>query len=233
MHRAAIDLPWETPVSLGAIINSNAPDVSPNITPDGHYLFFASLRSGNFDIYLSHRQDTGDDFAWETPAALPTPISDPSFDAGPCYFEPPDRRPQLYFASDRGNGLGTAGLHIYVTELDKDGSWTTPTFVAELNSAFQDNRPTIRADGLEMIFTSARDGSLHLYSSTRNHAWEAWSVPERLPMPVNSNSSETQPALSAKGRTLYFTSSRPGGSGTFDLYASTRVAGRMRQNQPD
>ena len=222
-HRAAVDLPWERPVNLGSAVNSAAPEVAPQITPDGHYLLFASLRSGNYDIYVSHRQDIRDDSAWEPAVPLPAPINGPSFDAGAFYFESPIGAPQLYFSSDRANGLGAPGLDIYMTELAKDGSWTTALPVAELNSPFQDNRLVLRADGLEAIFTSGRDGNLHLCSSTRRHVWEPWSTPEGLPVPVNSDSFETQPTLSANAQTLYFASLRSGGSGNFDLYAATRT----------
>jgi hypothetical protein len=152
---------------------------------------------------------------------LPASINGPSFDVPSDYFENPDGRPQLYFASDRGNGLGALGLDIYVTHLRPDGTWSDPQYVAELNSAFQDDRPTVRADGLEIIFNSSRggNGNLDLYVSHRKHAWEPWSTPENLGPVVNSPAGDIHPALSANGRTLYFASSR---SGNFDLYASTR-----------
>jgi Tol biopolymer transport system component len=222
-HRAAIDLPWETPMNLGPAVNSAAPDVAPALTADGQYLFFASQRAGNFDIYVSHRSDIHDDLGWEPAVALPAPVNGPSFDAGPAYFENRHGRPQLYFASDRTNGLGQAGLDIYLTELQADGSWTTPTYVSELNTAFQDNRPSIRVDGLELVMTSSRDGGLHLYAAHRDHVWEPWSTPERIGLPVNTDATETQAVLSSGGRTLYFASNRPGVIGNFDIYAATRA----------
>ena len=222
-RRAAVDLPWEAPRNLGAVVNSLASDSAPDLSRDGHYLFFASLRSGDSDIYVSSRRDIHDDFAWEMPAALPAPVNGPSLDAGSSYFLPRHGRPQLYFASDRANGLGIDGLDIYMTESRTDGTWTEPTFVAEVNSAFQDARPAIRVDGLEMVFHSARDGNNDLFASRRNHVWEPWSAPEKIGMPINTGAAEFQAALSANGRTLYFGSTRPGGSGASDLYASTRA----------
>ena len=221
-RRAAIDLPWETPVNLGEIVNSTSPDAGPALSKNGHLLFFGSLRTGNFEIYVSRRRHTHDDLAWEAPVALPAPVNGPAFDVPFDYFENPGGRPQLYFGSDRANGGGALGLDIYVTERRADGSWGTPVFVSELNSPFQEGRVAIRSDGLEIILGSSRDGNDDLYVARRNHLWEAWSTPETLGPTVNTTSAEIQPALSANGRTLYFASTRPGSLGTFDLYACTR-----------
>jgi hypothetical protein len=230
-RRAAIDLPWEAPVPLGSAVNSAAPDLAPCLTADGHYLFFSSLRSGNYDIYVSHRSDIRDDLGWEAAVALPSPVNGPSFDAGPWLFEPVGGRPQLFFASERTQGGGQAGLDIYVTELGKDGVWTTPTLVNEVSSAFQDSRPSVRFDGLEMLFMSNRDGTPDVYAVHRRHLSEPWSMPERVELPINAASTDSQASFSANGRTMYFTSNRAGGMGSLDLYASTRAVRYARPHQ--
>ena len=107
-------------MNLGPTLNTTASEASPTITPDGHYLFFASDRSGNFDIYVSYRSDVGNDFASETPTPLPTPVNGPSFEIGQGSLQLPDGRLQLYFSTDRANGLGVAGLDIYLTELERE-----------------------------------------------------------------------------------------------------------------
>ena len=47
---------------------------------------------------------------------------------------------------------------------------------------------------------------------------EKWSEPSNLKWPVNTVSWESQPSISADGRTLYFSSSRPGGVGGKDIW---------------
>lgn len=49
-----------------------------------------------------------------------------------------------------------------------------------------------------------------------------WSAPVNLGLPVNSAFQEVGPAISRDGLTLYFGSNRPGGSGGFDIWVSTR-----------
>jgi len=229
-RRAAIDLPWAVAVSLGSL-NSPAPDLAPCLTADGHFLFFASQRSGNYDIYVSHRSDVNDDLGWEAPVSLPSPVNGPSFDAGPWLFENRGSKMQLFFSSDRANGAGQPGLDIYVTELEKDGTWSTPELLNEVSSAFQDARPSIRFDGLEMLFSSNRDGTQDIYAAHRRHVSDAWSTPERLDAPINTTATDSQASFSANGRTLYFTSNRPGGTGGLDLYASTRTLVFARSDQ--
>jgi Tol biopolymer transport system component len=217
-RRKAIDLPWEPPVNLGPIVNSGAAEAGPMLTRNGRLMVFASARTGNFDLYATQRRDTHDDFAWDAPVALPAPINGPSFDVTGDFFETPDGGLQLYFSSDRANGGGVNGLDIWVSEW-RNGTWSDPQYVSELNSAFQDARPAISKDGLEIIFASGRTGNLDLYVSRRRHIWEAWSAPENLGPVLNTAADDIQPALSANDQTLYFASSR---SGNFDLYASTR-----------
>jgi len=218
-HRAAVDLPWEAPVSLAATLNTAVADAGPRLSWNGHLMFFGSLHAGSFDIYVSRRKSVGDDFAWETPLALPSTINGSSFDVPSDYVEGREGGAQLFFASDRANGQGQPGLDIYMSELRRNGTWGDPVYVSELNSGFADDRPALRADGLEVIFNSDRDGNHDLFVSRRRHVWEAWSAPENLGPVLNSTAGDIHPALSANGRTLYFASTR---SGNFDLYASTR-----------
>jgi hypothetical protein len=80
--------------------------------------------------------------------------------------------------------------------------------------------------GLEIIFFSNRPGTLggaDLWASTRQTVFDSWSVPENLGPVVNSTSNDAPSYLSSDGRTLFFTSDRPGGFGGLDLYVTTRT----------
>lgn len=74
-----------------------------------------------------------------------------------------------------------------------------------------------------MIFSSDRSGNFDLWVSTQVNQSVVWSVPENLGTIVNSTAIDAAPALSREGRSLFFYSNRPGGSGAFDLYVSTRT----------
>src|SRR5262245_18458415 len=57
-RRASLDSPWEPPVKLPASLNSTESEFAPNLSIDGHLLFFASSRlggEGGNDIYVARR----------------------------------------------------------------------------------------------------------------------------------------------------------------------------------
>jgi WD40-like Beta Propeller Repeat len=235
-RRATLIDPWDTPQNLGAAINTAANERSPALSENGHLLFFATDRaggSGGFDMWISWRADTGNDFAWEAPVNLGTGINSSATDAGPSFLAPARRSssrkeltvaavPQLFMASSRPGGPG--GLDIYVATVP--GGWFgPPRQIAELNSPQADLTPAISHNGLELVLASDRPGTLggqDLWVATRKSLRRAWAAPLNLGAVVNSTSVDNFPALSGDGESLYFTSSRTGGLGGSDLYVTTR-----------
>lgn len=224
-QRASPDEPWGTPVNLGPTINSAGPDAAPYLSRDGHRLYFASGRPGGFgsnDNWVSWRSDTHDDFAWEPPVNLGSQVNSSGFDAGTTL-----RLPELYFASDRASPGGN--LDIYVSSLAPGGTFGLAALVAELSSSGNDLRPTLRFDALEIFLSSNRAGTLgadDIWVSTRRGKSEAWPTPVNVGPPINTPAMERMPALSKDGMELYFASTRPGGSGAFDLWVSRRTLPR-------
>lgn len=92
-----------------------------------------------------------------------------------------------------------------------------------VNSPGNQGAMCLSPDGMSLYLTccSRRDsyGSCDLYVSHRTG--NAWSEPENLGETVNSPSWDSQPCLSADGRTLYFVSTRKGGLGGSDIWKST------------
>ncbi len=232
-HRDCTDLAdaacaWQTPANLGSIINSPGPDFAPNLSLDEHLLFFASTRGvgANVDIFVSHRDDPNDNFAWETPVALGPGVNTADGEQAPMYRQSAeDGSANLYF--NRGL-LGPNGTDIYVVAVTRDGETGTPAeLVAELSVPnANDAAVTVRTDGRELMFYSNRPGGLgltDLWVSTRSNSHEPWSPPENAGAQLNSVFSEVTPSLSNDGRTLIFGSSRPGGFGGNDLYMSIRT----------
>jgi len=219
---------WATTVKLGPTVNSASSDFVPTFSRDGHWMFFASDRPGGYgmaDIWASWRPQTHDDFGWQTPINLGAGVNTAFNDNGVGYFENDDGgSPQLFFGSNRPGGLGDTDL--YMSELQADGSWGPSAAIPGLSSTAADNRPTVRHDGLEIFFYSARTGGLggstDLWTATRDTVDAAWSTPVNVGSPVNTSATELHPYLAADGETLFFSSSRLGGSGGLDLYVTTR-----------
>ncbi len=103
------------------------------------------------------------------------------------------------------------------------GSWIPSQSISQsINTPFNEGACTISADGRTLIFTACEGrksvGSCDLYITYRNG--NTWSSPQNLGETVNSKHWDSQPALSADGRTLYFSSNRPGGQGKRDLWVT-------------
>jgi Tol biopolymer transport system component len=226
-QRASVDAPWGTPQNLGPVVNSGALDAVPSFSRDEHWLFFNSNReggSGELDLWVSYRAHKHDDFAWEVPVNLGPGVNSEFNDAGAGFFENDEGgRPLLFFVSTRPGGFGN--FDIDVVAATAAGSLGPPTLVPELSSAANDRRPSVRFDGREVFFDSDRAGSLgsDLWVSTRETPEQAWSTPTTLGLTVNSTAEDLMPNIAADRKSLFFTSNRPGGSGGFDLYVTTRT----------
>ena len=231
-RRNSVKEPWGTPVNLGQVVNSIADDTSPNISRDGHWLFFMSRRAGSlpnaqgvvgFDIWLSYREHVHDDFSWQPPVHLEPPVNSPSFDQSPFFVDNDEVGvPQLFFTRT----TPATGNDILVSNLLADGTFGAPIPISELNSPLSDAGSSIRFDALEVVFFSRRPGGFgnsDLWTATRNTPLDLWSTPVNLGAVVNSAALDFDPHLDSSREVLYFTSDRPGGSGGQDLYVTTRT----------
>jgi len=227
-RRASIDSPWETPIHLGAPVSTASADGGPVLSPDGHLLFIHSSRLGSFggnDIWVAHRTNTNDDTGWDAPVNLGPGVNTPDAEQGAAYVVS-DRGGALYFT--RG-ALTSNAADLYRVDVARDGRAQGPAApVTELNDpTTNDAAPTLRADGREIFFWSTRGGGVggsDIWVSTRRSVNDPWSPPVNWGgPPFNTTDDELQPDLSHDGRTLLFTSSRPGGSGSNDIWMSTRT----------
>src|SRR5450759_1099387 len=93
---------------------------------------------------------------------------------------------------------------------------------APLNTIQNEGAQTLSSNGSYMFFTACNRpggiGNCDLYFSAFNNG--KWSEPSNLGMPVNTKHWESTPSISADGRTLFFSSSRPGGFGGKDIWVT-------------
>lgn len=230
-ERACEHCPWGTPLNLGAPLNSTFADAAPRLSADGHLLFFTSDRPGgrgSVDIYMSQRADPKDNFGWGGPVPLGTDVNTASSDAGPNYVQGADGAANLFFVR------GAAITALYYAKITRNGETVGPAvLVPELSDPISGpGHPSVRTDGREIFFQSARAGGLggfDLWTATRRSSNEPWSAPVNLGAPLNGASVDFQPSLSNDGRTLIFSSNRPGGLGGQDLWISTRTPSNREQ----
>lgn len=107
----------------------------------------------------------------------------------------------------------------------QNNTWNLATpLSAKINtSKYNEGAQTISPDGKYLFFTGCNRpdglGRCDIYVSHREG--KDWGEPYNIGAPVNSEYWESQPAISPDGRTLYFISNRPGGSGGYDIWKST------------
>ena len=235
-RRRRVKEPWSAPQNLGPTINSPFNDGQPALSMDGHLLFFNSIRPGGVggqDLFVARRHNKRDDLGWKAAVNLGEPVNSAGNDSGALWFEDEDSgRVTLFLASDRPGGLG--GDDLYASPLQSDETFGPPVWLEELSSPFIDRSPAIRRDGLEFLLASDRPGTsggLDLWSSTRVCPDAAWSRPENLDVPINTEFFDSGPALSFDDKTLIFASAlRPGtvgAEGRFDLWMVTRTRQRI------
>ncbi|AUD05837.1 OmpA family protein [Spirosoma pollinicola] len=102
-------------------------------------------------------------------------------------------------------------------------TWSPPVSLAStINTPENEGTASLSADGRTLVFTACQGrkgyGSCDLYVSRKTG--NDWSSPENLGPTINTHFYESQPALSADGRQLYFVSDRPGGKGRRDIWRS-------------
>jgi outer membrane protein OmpA-like peptidoglycan-associated protein len=126
----------------------------------------------------------------------------------------------LYFSSDMPGGEG--GMDLYVSYLES-GGWGKPVNLGKnINTPGDEVFPFIRKDGL-LYFSSDGHvgmGGLDLYSASR--AGGLYGEVKNLGLPINSYTDDFGISFIDE-KTGYFSSDRPGGKGSDDIYAFTAL----------
>lgn len=130
---------------------------------------------------------------------------------------------ELIFTRRLGNDMNTDDEDIVISRKNSNGQWGPPVSISDkINSKFNEGTCTVSADGRRLIFTSCVGrkgyGSCDLFETER--IGDQWTEPKNLGPNVNSVEWESQPSLSADGRTLYYVTDRRGGFGRRDIMIS-------------
>ncbi len=112
----------------------------------------------------------------------------------------------------------------FLSRRDSSGQWGAGRPIASLNTPLNEGSQSISADGRFLVFAACNredgQGRCDIYYSEK--VLDRWTPPRNMGPPVNTRAWESQPALSADGRRLFFTARREDGIGASDIWVSER-----------
>jgi len=130
----------------------------------------------------------------------------------------PDLR-DVYFTSNNymDGKLKSGNLKIFKASIGRNGQWTNIVTLPFNNDNYDTAHPSLSQDGKHLYFTSNMPGGfgdtdIYVVSVNNGH----YGAPKNLGETVNSKYKEYTPFVD--GNVLYFSSNKPGGLGSFDVY---------------
>jgi hypothetical protein len=139
---------------ITALSSLNTPelDYQPWLSPDELTIYFASGPAGNNDIFRATRGSTSDEFGQPQ---LVSELSSPSDEGG---LTVSSDGLQVILASNRPGGPGARDLYI-ATRTRPEDPFSTPQWLAALDTADNEIDPAFSPDGTELYFVSNRGGA--------------------------------------------------------------------------
>ncbi len=215
--------------NLGATVNSSYSELMPYITADGSKLFFVredhpqntQSPQETQDIWFCKREADG---SWSEAKHLGFPFNTAS--SNTIFYQSPDGTQRIirgvFEKSERiGDGFS-------VSRLTAKG-WSDPQPLRmhgyERMSKGNYSGMCMSVDNRTIIlyFSRKEDSSINDLYVSHLISGNEWSKPEPLGETINTPGDESTPFLAADGVTLYFSSERPGGYGSADIWVSRRL----------
>ncbi len=130
----------------------------------------------------------------------------------------------LLFTSKR-NGKGKKYDEDLFISKKVDGRWTAAVELKSINTVYNEGSACLSSNGKKLYFSRCNTpkgfGDCDLYEATLKKD-STWGSIKNMGSKVNSSSWDSQPSISHKGDTLYFSSTRLGGFGQSDIYYTVK-----------
>jgi len=216
---------WQKAENMGAPINTEINEGAPSMAANGQLMIYAAceifgnygggkLGKGSCDLFYSVKNDQ----VWTKPINLGGLINTNNWETQPSFSA--DGK-SLYFVKGKKGMQSMSDGNIFVTKLQKDGSWSKPTPLnANINTKGNEESVLIHPDGKTLYFSSDGHvgmGGLDIFMSQIDKNGE-WGPAINLGYPINTHKNENSLLVSPNGKIAIFASDREGGFGGLDLY---------------
>lgn len=205
--------------SSASSVSGQYSEYSPTISADGRTMIYQADIDEPKKYKIYAKQKVYD--KWSQPVALDNINS--RYNDGGCFITYDQN--YLIFTSDRNGGQGNCDLWVSQREGDR---WSDPENMgAPVNTPGYEGFASLSPDGKTLYFTrecpektTCKD-KLGIFFSEKVDG--KWTEPRKMPAPINTEFCEFGPVILADNISLIFSSSRPDGSGGYDLYKTERT----------
>ncbi|MGE3108075.1 MAG: hypothetical protein AB7G11_00380 [Phycisphaerales bacterium] len=220
---------WTAPEAITSI-NTESDELGPELSRDGARLYFYSDRAGGlggYDLWVARRDESAGRAAWLAPTNLGPAVNTTHNEYGPALTPDGSR---LFFASNRpGAGEPEPAREAWSATIRESRSRHDYDLfesridagagdeardahpIAPLNTAQDEGAPAVSPAGDFLYFASDRSGGLGGFDVYRVRLKPGgFGEIENAGAAINSSSDDMDPALSADGFRLYFSTNRPG-----------------------
>ena len=200
---------WTEAKNIGYPLNNEISNGVMWVSPDGRKL----LLWGVYDKWRNHPNGVSMSFKTNDGWSFPQQLEIKNFLNFSTWFQfamSSDGK-KLLMSIQNGGSIGQND--IFVSFLQKDGTWSTPLNLGRnINTRGMEVSPFLAADGKTLYFsTNARTGygDFDIYRSTRlDESWKKWSRPENLGPTINTEGMDAYFRIDASAEYAYFTSDK-------------------------
>ena len=201
---------WETPVNIGAPLNTANHDATVGLSNDGQTLI--SYNFGN--LFISELK--GD--KWLKPKELPKTINSKEHESSACFSY--DGK-TLYFVRGLNIDPQKSNGDIYYSTKDKDGKWQEAQKLSPIiNTPYDEEGVYMHPDGKTLYFSSKGHNSMGGYDLFKTELLEngKWTKPQNLGYPINSPDDDIYFVIAGNNKIAYYSAIRDDSKGFNDIY---------------
>jgi hypothetical protein len=194
-------------MNMASRINTAYREAEPSFTADGRTMYF---NCRNYDICVSHLLGTWEEGNWTTPEIVDAPISTEYEEVEPV--------------------INAAGDKLYFTSIRPHGYARKVPFLSPFMNVFRVINMLATGNSTESLFSGL--GLSDVWVSYRIN--DIWSEPQNIndladEPHINTPFEDHCLFFSADGNEAFWTSTRPGGFGSDDIWTSRRVDGKWTE----